>query len=277
MTPQSNIDIENLEIRLLLDGIFELYGYDFRDYAPTSLKRRIKKSVHEEKLKSISELQDKILHDGKSMDRFLYNISIDVTAMFRDPVFYRAYRIKVLPALSSLPFFRVWHCGCATGEEVYSNLIVLHEEGLNGKAKIYATDMNYLTVEKAKQGIYPLSSMPEYTENYIKSGGKRDFSEYYTAKYDNAILNSMFRDKIVWASHNVVSDASFNEFHIIFCRNVLIYFNALLQEKVHKLLYESLALGGFLCLGSKESLTFTPFETNYEIIDEKEKIYRKVR
>lgn len=277
MTPQSDIDIENLEIRLLLDGIYETYGYDFREYAPTSLKRRIKKSLHEEHLKTVSELQNKILHDVKAMERFLYNISIDVTAMFRDPAFYRAYRIKVLPALRKLPFFRVWHCGCATGEEVYSNLILLHEEGLNGNVRIYATDMNYLTIEKAKQGTYPLSSMHEYTENYLKSGGTRDFSEYYTAKYDNAILNSSFRDKIVWASHNVVSDASFNEFHIIFCRNVLIYFSAGLQEKVHKLLYESLATGGFLCLGSKESLTFTPFETSYEIIDEKEKIYRKMR
>lgn len=277
MAVRDKKEIEDLELHLLLEGINEYYGFDFRDYAPSSLKRRVWKCIDEEKLDTISSLQEKILHDRLCIDRFLNTISVDVTSMFRDPSFYRSLRENVLPKLRDLPFIRIWHAGCSTGEEVYSFAIILKEEGLFDKCRIYATDLNAAVLERAREGIFPLSSMPDFTENYIKAGGTKEFSKYYTARYDNVIFFSDLKKNIVWAHHNLVSDASFNEFHIIFCRNVLIYFNTVLQERVHKLLYDSLAMDGYLCLGNKETLTFTPFETDYKGVEEKEKIYRKVK
>jgi len=270
-------ELEDIEVRLLLEGIYQHYGWDFRDYAPASLKRRIWKCIQDEKLETVSGFQEKVLHDPACMERFLLAMSIDVTAMFRDPGFYLAFRRRVAPLLRVLPFIRIWHAGCASGEEVYSMAILLHEEGLCDRCRLYATDMNEAVVEKAKAGIFPLSAMQEYTSNYQQAGGRSSFSEYYTARYDNAILRPALKENIVWAQHNLVTDASFNEFHVIVCRNVIIYFNKSLQERVHRLIYDSLATGGVLGLGSKESLRFTPCEDCYEVVDEREKLYRKVR
>lgn len=270
-------EIESIEIALLLEGIYQHYGYDFRDYALASLKRRLYKCMQEEKARTLSALQDHVLHDAAAMQRLLNIISIDVTAMFRDPRFYQAFRLKVAPTLRAMPHFRLWHAGCASGEEVFSMAILLEEEGLYDKARLYATDLNESLLQKAKQGVFSLRTMPGYIENYLAAGGKRDFSEYYTAKYDNAFFRPALQKNVVWAQHNLVTDASFNEFDVILCRNVMIYFNNALQDRVHDLLYESLAVGGVLVVGSKESLQFSPRVKDYEAVDEREKIFRKVR
>jgi chemotaxis protein methyltransferase CheR len=270
-------ELESIEMELLLEGIYQRYGYDFRDYAPASLKRRVRVCMQRENLSTISALQDKLLHDPACLERFLLALSIGVTAMFRDPDFYRAFRGKVVPLLRTLPFIRIWHAGCASGEEVYSLAILLQEAGLYEQAKIYATDMNELLLRRGREGIFPLKAMQGYTDNYIHAGGTRSFSEYYTARYDNALLQASLKKNIVWAEHNLVTDASFNEFHIILCRNVMIYFNKVLQDRVHHLLYDSLTPQGVLALGSKESLKFTPYEDRFEELDSQEKIYRRVK
>lgn len=269
--------LEEIELALLLEAVYQQYGLDFREYAAASLKRRVWKAIQAEKLNTISGLQERVLHDPISMQRFLNVLSIDVTAMFRDPRFYVAFRTKVVPWLRSLHYFRIWHVGCATGEEVYSMAILLHEEGLYERARIYATDMNESLLQKAKSGIFRLSDMQAYTENYQKAGGTQSFSEYYTARYDNSIFRPALKKNIIWAQHNLVTDASFNEFQAILCRNVMIYFNQSLQRRVHDLLYESLATGGVLGLGNKESLRFTSHELDYEATDEREKLYRKIK
>ena len=273
----TNQELKDIEIRLLLEAINEQYGYDLREYARASLERRIDKALRDFHFKTISYLQERVLHDPAVMRRLLNAISVDTTAMFRDPRFYTAFRQKVAPLLKAQNHFRLWHAGCASGEEVYSMAIVLEEEGLYDKARLYATDLNESLLEEAKAGIYPLQSMREYTENYIAAGGTREFSTYYTAKYDNALLRPALKKNIVWSQHNLVTDASFNEFQVILCRNVMIYFNQSLQNRVHELLYESLAVGGILALGEKESLKFTPHEVDYAVVDEREKMYRRVR
>ncbi len=264
-------------MQLLLEGVYQQYGYDFRDYAPASLKRRIRVCMQKENLDTISALLDKVLHDPVCMERFLLALSIGVTAMFRDPGFYRALCGKVIPLLRTLPFVRIWHAGCASGEEVYSLAILLQEEGLYEQAKIYATDMNELLLRQAREGIFPLKAMQGYTDNYIRAGGAKSFSEYYTARYDHALFQPGLKKNIVWAAHNLVTDASFNEFHVILCRNVMIYFNKTLQDRVHHLLYDSLMPRGVLALGSKESLKFTPYEDRFDELDSREKIYRRIR
>lgn len=270
-------DPEEIEVKLLLEGIFLFYGYDFREYATGSIMRRIRKSMNEEKADTISSLQEKILHNPSCMERFLINVSINTTAMFRDPKFYLSFRKKIIPEISKLPFIRIWQAGCSTGEEAYSLAILLLEEGLYEKSRIYATDMNYKVIEKAKSGIFPVRVMKDYTSNYIESGGKNSFSEYYRAEYENAIFHHFLQKNIVWAEHNLVTDSSFNEFHIIMCRNVMIYFNNFLQERVHRIFYDSLSSGGFLCIGDKETINLTCYENSYELLDAKEKIYRKVK
>jgi len=268
--------VEGIELPLLLEAIFQRYGYDFRDYAPASLGRRLRRAMAEEGVVTLSAFQDRLLHQPAAMARFLDIVSINVTAMYRDPAFYRAVREKVLPSLRALPMVRVWHAGCSTGEEVYSLAILLHEAGLLDRTRLYATDANPRVIERARQGIFPLQRMRDYTANYQRAGGVADFSAYYTAKHEGAILRDFLRRDIVWAEHNLVSDGSFNEFHLVFCRNVLIYFSRKLQERVHRLLYESLAVGGVLALGHGESLSFSaPPQCRYETLDVAEKLYRR--
>ena len=270
-------DLERVEIELLLEGVYRHYGFDFRSYAYASIRRRLWKRVEAEGLGSISDLQALVLHDTLAMDRLLLDLSISVTAMFRDPDFYRAFRQDVVPLLRTYPFIRIWHAGCSTGEEVYSAAIVLEEEGLLDRARIYATDINDRVLKQAKAGIFPLNRMQEYTENYIKAGGQRSFSEYYTAMYDGALFSPSLTRNTVFSQHNLVTDRSFSEFHMVFCRNVLIYFDRALQDRVHALFYDSLVMFGVLALGSKESLRFSQYEDCYEMLHVKERIYRKVR
>ena len=272
-----NAELERVEIELLLEGIFRHYGFDFRSYAYASIRRRLWKRVEAEGLKSISQLQALVLHDPAAMERLLLDLSVSVTAMFRDPGFYQAFRNDVVPLLRTYPFVRIWHAGCSTGEEVYSTAILLEEEGLLDRTRIYATDINDSVLQQARAGIFPLNRMQEYTDNYIRAGGKRSFSEYYTAKYDGALFSPSLTRNVVFSQHNLVTDRSFSEFNVIFCRNVLIYFDRNLQHRVHALFYESLVMFGILALGSKESLRFSKYEPCYEKVNAKEKIYRKVR
>ncbi|MFL6213562.1 MAG: CheR family methyltransferase [Blastocatellia bacterium] len=272
---EGELDLEDIEIKLLLEGVYLHYGYDFREYAPASLKRRIGDLVRDEKLASLSQLQDRILHDSACFERFVVALTVNVTSMFRDPKFYLAFRTRVVPLLKTYPFVRIWHAGCSTGEEVYSIAIVLTEEGIYDRCRIYATDLNESVLKQAKEGIYSLEFMQNYVNNYVKAGGKAAFSEYYAADTDSAILRSSLRKNVVFSQHNLVTDSSFNEFNVILCRNVLIYFNQTLQNRVHRLLYESLAKFGVLGLGHKETISFTPYEDRYEVLEEGEKLYRR--
>jgi chemotaxis protein methyltransferase CheR len=270
-------DLEKIEVDLLLEGIFRHYGFDFRSYAYSSLKRRLWKRIQAEGLDTVSELQDRVLHDPSMMEKLLLDLSINVSAMYRDPTFYKAFREKVVPVLRTYPFVRVWHAGCSTGEEVYSMAILLEEEGLYDRSRIYATDINEVVLQTAKNGIYPVEKMQEYTQNYIRAGGTRSFSDYYVAKYDAAIFSSALTRNVVFSQHNLVTDRSFAEFNVILCRNVMIYFDRKLQDRVHSLFYESLVQLGFLGLGSKESLKFSKYENCYEEVDARDKIYRRVK
>jgi chemotaxis protein methyltransferase CheR len=270
-------ELERIEIELLLEGVFRQYGFDFRSYAYASIRRRLWRRIEAEGLKTISALQNRVLHEPAMMEHLLLDLSINVTAMFRDPTFYIAVREKVVPLLRTYPFIRIWHAGCSTGEEVYSMAILLEEEGLYDRARIYATDINEVVVHRARAGIFPLERMQEYTENYIRAGGTRSFSEYYTAKYDGALFSPSLQRNVVFSQHNLVTDRSFAEFNVILCRNVLIYFDRELQTRVHGLFHESLVHLGILCLGSKESLRLSDYETNYEELSGPERIYRKVR
>lgn len=269
-------ELERIEIELLLEGVYRHWGYDFRAYAYASLRRRIWKRVRAEGLETVSALQTAVLHDSAVLDRLLMDLSVNVTAMFRDPGFYAAFREKVVPLLRTYPFIRLWHAGCSTGEEVYSMAILLQEEGLYERARIYATDINERVLQSARAGIFPLEKMQEYTQNYLRAGGTRSFSEYYTAAYDGALFHPALTHNVVFAQHNLVTDRSFSEFNVILCRNVMIYFDRSLQARVHRLFDESLPMYGLLALGSKESLRTTELEDRYEALDVKEKIYRKV-
>jgi chemotaxis protein methyltransferase CheR len=268
-------DSEAIEIQLLLEGVFRRYGFDFRDYAYSSIRRRIWTMIAAEELQTIAQLQEKLLHDRDCMERFLLTVTVHVTSMFRDPGFYLALRDKVVPLLRSSPFIRVWHVGCSTGEEVYSMAILLTEEGLYPKCRIYATDMSEAVLAKAKGGIFPASALPEYTANYQQAGGQRSLSDYYTSGHEHVIFQRTLSQGTVFSQHNLVTDASFNEFQVILCRNVMIYFNKPLADRVHDLLFDSLAIGGFLGLGSKESIRFTPHEACYEELDASEHLYRR--
>lgn len=269
--------LEELEIRLLLEGIYEYNGYDFRNYAAGTLKRGIRDHVQREGLQNVSELLAKVLHDPNSMDRLIGKLTISVSTMFRDPSVFAAIREQVVPFLRTYPFIRVWHAGCAKGEEVYSMAILLHEEGLYNKCRIYATDLSEETLFSAKKGIYRLDQMQEYTRNYLAAGGKEEFSEYYTAMYGNVIFKPWLQENIVFSRHNLVIDGPFNEFNIILCRNVMIFFNHALQARVFELFYNSLATFGILVLGRHESIRLAPHESDYEVMNMNEKIYKKVK
>jgi chemotaxis protein methyltransferase CheR len=276
-TPEGRLDLETLELQLLLEGVFRQYGYDFREYAVASLRRRVWRRVLAEGEQTITGLLGRLLHDPDVMERLLLDLSINVTSMFRDPTFYAAFREQVVPLLRTYPFTRIWVAGCSTGEEVYSLAIMLTEEGLYGRTRIYATDINEAVLTRAREGVFALDRMQEYTENYIRAGGKRSFSDYYLAKYEGALFERTLTENVVWAPHNLVQDRSFNTFNVILCRNVMIYFDRPLQNRVHQLFHDSLERFGVLALGHKESIRFTGFEDLYEELDAQEKLYRRIR
>ena len=268
-------DTTELEISLLLEVVYQKYGYDFRQYSEAHIRRRIMNRMTMSGLEDISQMQSKILNDETFTSSLLQDLSITVTEMFRDPDFYRSLRENVIPVLKTYPFIKIWHAGCSTGEEAYSMSIILKEEGLYDRTTIYATDFNQQVLNYAKQGIFSNKMMKEYTTNYQTSGGKESFSNYYTSDDNNVIMNQSLKKNIVWANHNLVTDFVFAEVHLILCRNVLIYFDRNLQNKVQKLFYNSLIDGGILCLGSKESLRFSDFHEEYTELDKKQRIFKK--
>lgn len=270
-------DLERIEIKLLLEGIYRQYGYDFRNYTYSSIRRRIWHRIRIEKLNTISGLQEKVLHDPKMMEKLFADFSINVTEMFRDPKFFLTFRKKIIPFLRDEPIIRIWHAGCSTGQEVFSMAILLHEEGLLHKSRLYGTDMNESVLKKAKRGSFPIEKMQLYTKNYMQAGGTTAFSEYYTVKNGMVQFEPFLMDNMVFAQHNLVTDGSFNEFQIIICRNVMIYFNEPLQNHVHGLIYESLCTNGFLGLGNKEGVVFTTHASCYKEMDGTEKFYKKVK
>ncbi|CAI6079880.1 CheR family methyltransferase [Cohnella sp. JJ-181] len=277
--PGAEIDeeLERIEIELLLQGLYRWCGYDYRGYAYSSIRRRVWHRVHAESLPSISALQAKVLHDAACLGRLLADFSINVTEMFRDPAFFLCFRENVVPLLRTYPSIRIWHAGCSTGEEVYSMAILLQEEGLYDKARIYATDINPDVLSAAKAGEFPLGSMRTYTSNYQRAGGKNAFSDYYLAAHDKVIFHPSLSRNIVFAQHNLVTDGSINEFHVILCRNVMIYFNKALQEKVLELFYQSLGMLGFIGLGDKETIAYTSRSDCYAAVGPDQRLYRKIK
>ena len=267
--------VEDLEIRLLLDGIYHVYGYDFREYAASSVKRRLKHWLSESKFDTFSCAQSHLLRDPLLFENLLRGLTIHVTEMFRDPLFFKALREQVVPFLMTFPFVKIWLAGCATGEEAYSMAILLNEEGMQGRYLIYATDINEAVLDTAKEGVMPLAQMQRYTRNYQQSGGTASFSDYYTARYDKAAFSAALKKNIVFSSHNLAGDAAFGEMNIVLCRNVMIYFKHALKERCLKLFDDSLLAGGFLCLGIKETLEKKSTGAGYEEFSRRERIYRK--
>ncbi|HNT74307.1 MAG TPA: protein-glutamate O-methyltransferase CheR [Anaerolineae bacterium] len=268
-------DLETIEIDLFLNALYQRYGYDFRQYAQASIRRRIKHFQARTHYKRISDLIPAVLYDEAFAHSAIHDFSIMVTEMFRDPTFYNAVREKALPYLKTFPFIKIWHAGCATGEEVYSLAIVLQEEGLYDRATIFATDFNDSALQTAREGIYALKEIRQYTKNYQQAGGTRSFADYYHAQYESAIMEQSLKKNVTFANHNLVTDGVFSEVHLIFCRNVLIYFDKTLQNRVLNLFADSLSYGGFLCLGSKETLRFSDVQERFKVIDDHEKIYQK--
>ena len=266
--------IEQIEFDLLLESIYRRYGYDFRQYSRASVKRRIQHHLIKSELRTISELMSKILYDETLFQALFFDMSVTVTEMFRDPWFYLTLREKVIPFLKTFPFINIWQAGCATGEEVYSLAIILKEEGLYDRANIYATDFNDAALEKAKSRIYSLERIKEYTINYQKAGGKKSLADYYRAQYQSVIMNPSLQKNITFANHNLATDSVFGEMHLILCRNVLIYFNRTLQDRVLSLFRDSLLYNGFLCLGSKETIHFSEAKKEFRVFAPKEKIYQ---
>ncbi|MES2414821.1 MAG: CheR family methyltransferase [Pseudomonadota bacterium] len=265
-----------IELRLLMEAIYLRYSYDFRDYAGASQKRRVLHALSQFDCPTISELQSRILHDPAMFSQLLQYLTIPVSEMFRDPTFFLALREQVMPRLATYPSIKVWVAGCSTGEEVYSLAILLREEGLLERSLIYATDINPVSLDKARQGIFPLSSIRNHTLNYQKAGGKASFSDYYTAAYNAAIFDKSLVANITFADHSLATDSVFSETQLVLCRNVLIYFNKSLQDRAFGLFHESLSHRGFLGLGSKESIDFSAYAGRFTPLDKPERIFRKL-
>jgi chemotaxis protein methyltransferase CheR len=280
MTPPalaSKADLESIEIELLLTGLARRYGYDFRNYARASLTRRIRHALRNEGMTSVSGLQEKLLHDENAARRFVEALSVHTTGMFRDADVYRALRSDVIPLLKTYPFVRIWHAGCSTGEEVYSLAILLHEAGLYHRCRIYATDISDKVLKRAQEGVFPLRNMRDYTSAYQRAGGESDFSSFYVADHQHAIFRQSLRQQLVFSQHSLVCDAAFNEFHLIVCRNVLLYFDQVLRQRALDLFHHSLIDRGMLALGKKESLHFTPHGELYAEMQPGLRIYRRRR
>lgn len=274
MNKEFLIDISDEEIRFLNENIYIQYGYDFSGYSIASYKRRVIRVMVNFKLTSIADLKNKLANDEIFFNVFLEEVTVNVTEMFRDSEFYKFLRREIIPELSTYPMIRIWHAGCSSGEEVYSLAILLKEADLLKRSIIYATDINQNVLAKAKVGAYDMKLINEYNKNYKNSGGLFDLSDYYTIKNNMAVFNEEFSKRMVFSPHNLILDKSFNEFNLILCRNVLIYFNRVLQNKVIELFSKSLSPFGYLALGSRESLEFNNINDGFELVSQKQKIWR---
>ena len=269
------IPVEDVEIELLLEGVQRVYGYDFRDYAEASIKRRLTHWLSESPFDTFSQAQSQLLRDPELFFSLLRGITVNVTEMFRDPSFFKVVREQIVPFLKTYPFVKIWHAGCASGEEAYSMAILLEEEGMAGRYRMYATDIDEAVLQKAAEGVMPMAEMQKYTRNYQKAGGKASFADYYTARYDRAIVAPELRKNIVFAPHNLAVDAEFGEMNMVLCRNVMIYFKPALKERCLRLFDNSLLPGGFLCLGLKETLEKRKMGDRYDELAPMTRIYRK--
>ena len=270
--PPSDIDIE---LKLLMEAIFLKYSYDFRNYTGASQKRRVRYALEQLGLPNVSALQERVLHDPTVFAQLLQYLTIPVSEMFRDPSYFLTLRQQVVPVLQTYPSVKVWVAGCSTGEEAWSLAILLREEGLLERTQIYATDINPSSLDKARQGIFPMDAVRGYTANYQRAGGKQSFSDYYTAAYDAARFDPSLCANAVFADHSLATDSVFAETQLVSCRNVLIYFNRALQDRALGLFHESLCHRGFLGLGAKESIDFSSFSTRFDTLARAERIYRK--
>jgi len=269
-------DIEKLEQSLLFEAMYRLYGYDFRHYSYASARRRILLQLQQKNLSSMAELQHLVIHDEQAADDLLLAMSINVTEMFRDPEFFKLIRHQVLPQLMAHSHIKIWHAGCSSGEEVYSMCILLNELKLLSQTQLYATDFNSAIIEKAKRGVFNLKTMRQHIQQYHQAGGEEEFNQYYSVKNNEATITDALKKHIMFSHHNLTEDASFGEMNMIVCRNVLIYFNKQLQNRVIQLFYDSLGDGGYLCLGSHESLLFSDLEDQFSVVSSAHKIYQKI-
>ena len=267
-------DVEAIEISLLLEAIRQRWNYDFTHYSQASIRRRLDQARRAAGLAHFSDLLARVLHDESFFDRLLRFMSVTVTEMFRDPSCYRTIRERLIPVFKTFPFIKIWCAGCATGEEVYSLAIMLHEEGFLDRARLYATDFNKESLDIAEKGIYPQRVIAGYAANYAQAGGSASFSDYYSSSYDFVRMKGFLRERITFSYHNLVTDGVFGEMNLITCRNVLIYFDKTLQEQVLGLFTDSLRHGGYLCLGAKESLNFSAVRPLYEALPGRERIYK---
>jgi chemotaxis protein methyltransferase CheR len=266
---------EDIEIQLLLEALYQRYHYDFRHYARASIKRRLKQALTRMDFRSFSALQDGLLHDPTLLSRLLDYLTIQVSEMFRDPSYYRTIREKVVPHLKTYPSLKVWIAGCSSGEELYSFVILFREEGIENRTLFYATDINPEALKTAAAGIYALDRIKTFTVNHQKSGGKSSLSDYYTANYGRAVFDESLRDRVVFSDHSLVTDAVFGEMQFVSCRNVLIYFDRIFQDRAIGLFRDTLPRKGFLGLGSKESLRFSNHASDFAEFVPEEKIYQR--
>ncbi|MDX2243696.1 MAG: CheR family methyltransferase [Leptolyngbyaceae cyanobacterium bins.302] len=269
-------ELEDLEIQLLLEGVYLYYGFDFRNYTIASIKQRIESLIQTDQLSSISHLQEKILHEPVYLERFLQNLFVHSPEMFGDPIFFHTFKAQVVPVLRTYPFIRIWHAGCSTGEDVYAIAMMLWEAGIYPRCRIYATDFNESLVLKAKAGIFSLKHIQNYAALYQQAGGEQQFSDYYSVSYENAVIHPCLKENIVFATYNLVTDASFNEFNLILCRDILSNFNPQLQTRVHQLFHHSLSRFGILGLGKQETLKFSPYRQCYEPLEAQAHFYHRV-
>ncbi|QNM94784.1 CheR family methyltransferase [Chitinimonas koreensis] len=265
----------DIELHLLVEAIYLKYRYDFRDYAVSSLRRRVRHALGQFGCATVSALQERVLHQPETFTRLLQLLTVPVSEMFRDAAYFLAVREQVVPILRTYPSLKVWVAGCSTGEEVYSLAIVLDEEGLLERSVIYATDINPHTLERAQQGMFPLDRMPLYGDNYRKSGGRRALSDYYTASQRATLFSKALREHITFADHSLATDSVFSETHFISCRNVMIYFNRQLQDRAIGLFADSLCHKGFLGLGQRETVQFSAHAARFEVFDKPARIFRK--
>jgi chemotaxis protein methyltransferase CheR len=272
---RTDTKLEQLETDLLLEAVLRYYGYDFRDYEPSAVRRRIREAMLAGRVSTISRFQERVLHEPAFLARFLRAFSKTGLSMFCDPGFYQAFRTKVVPQLRTYPFIRIWHAGCSTGEEVYSLAILLQEENIDKRTRIYATDLSEEVVRQARRGIFRASAADQFAENYVKAGGTRSLSDYFKKKGNRLVIEPSLKKNIVFSEHNLATDGSFNEFQVIFCRDVLGNFNHKLRERVGRLIYDSLSRFGVLALGAKESLEGLPYEDRYALLEGEGCLYQK--
>lgn len=269
--------IEDIQLDMVLYAVQQRYGYDFNDYSKSSIGPRINMIIEREELCDVYELIKKLLDDDVFFQKFVSMLTVSVTEMFRDPSFFCSLKENVVPMLGTYPSIKIWIAGCATGEEAYSLAILLHEADLLEKSTIYATDIDKYVLSSAIEGVYPLSMVKKFITNYNKFHGEAHASDYFTTRYDHAIISSMLKNHIVFSQHNLVSDASFASVNLVLCRNVLIYFNRTLQQRAISVINNSLKPLSYMCLGLTETLRCDVNKFDFEVIDSKNKIYRKVK